>query len=116
MGQSGDANGTEERKMAEHEIIMNFKRTRKEAAKLDEAADSLQQLADGEFEDSLQNVSAGWKGENADIFLKKGRLLKAEIMSTARQMRKTAGTIRSIANRTFRTEMEALKTAQTRSM
>ena len=97
------------------EIEFDFQRAKAQAEKIDRIADRLRNLSQNDFDDSLQNLSAGWKGESASLYLQKGGALQDKIVNTASELYVVADDIRTIAKRIYEAEIAALKIAQERS-
>ena len=95
-------------------IMFNFRRAQQQAEELDEIADSLSRMAKNDFENTMQNVAAAWKGENASKYLIKGDKLQGNMCSTAQSLRGIAADIRKVARRIYEAEMAALAIAEER--
>lgn len=101
--------------MATRESIeFDFKRALGQADKIDTIADNLGRLSRAELGSVLQNVSAGWKGDNANIYLNKGSALQGKMDGTVRELYAIASDIRTIAKRLRDAEMAALEIASGR--
>ena len=96
------------------EIRIDFQQAIKQADKLDEIATKLERISKNSMEESMQNLSAAWKGENASAFLKKEDRLQGEINTTAKNVRAIADDIRRIARRIYEAEMAAWRIANER--
>lgn len=96
------------------EIRFNFRQALNQADKLDDVADRLERLSGRTLENSMQTLSAAWKGENAAAFLNKEDILKGDIKKTAANIHDIADDIRRIAKRVYNAEMEALRIASER--
>lgn len=94
-------------------IEMDFNQAMRQADRLDELAEQLRSLSDNKFNGTLQNISSGWKGENATAYLAKGTTLKGKMTSTAGELSGIASDIRTIARRVYEAEMRALELAST---
>ena len=97
------------------EITMNFRSAIRQADRLESVAEQMNSMAQQRFSASIQELSVGWKGENANAYLRKCESLKQKIGETAKQLRGVAADIRSIAQRTYDAEMAALRIAQERN-
>ena len=97
------------------EIEFDFQRAKEQAEKIDKIADRLRRISQNDFGNSLQNLSAGWKGESASLYLQKGSALQEKIEATANALYGVAEDIRTIARRIYEAEMAALEIAQERS-
>lgn len=97
------------------QIEIDFGVAKRQASQLEELASRLEKLAKNDFEDTLQNISSSWKGQNADAYLRKGEKLEDSILRTASDLRRTASTIRTNAQRTYDAEMRARELARLRT-
>ncbi len=89
-------------------IDIDFAVARKQAQKLDELADDLERLKDGDYNQTMEQIRTNWTGESANAYLTKGATLETEIEDTIREIRKVAGDIRE----TVRKLEEAQEAAQ----
>lgn len=96
-------------------IMFNFRRALQQADELDEIANSLSRMSKSDFEGTMQNISANWKGENARQYLAKGDCLQENMNSTANSLHGIASDIRSVARRIYNAEMRALAIAEARN-
>ena len=94
-------------------IQMNFDRARKQADDLDRAAAKLESLANNDLEGVLGGIRRNWKGENADAYAAKGGKVKTDMQNLAKDLRKTAAVVRSIARTTYDAERRAYEIATT---
>lgn len=102
--------------MATREMIeFDFKKALGQADKIDGIADRLGRLSGTELGSTMQNLSAGWKGENASLYLNKGNNLQEKINGTAKELYSIASDIRTIARRIYEAEMAALSIASERT-
>lgn len=95
-------------------IIFDFQRASKKAEELEEIASDMRKMAEGELQESLQNLSAAWKGESANEYLKKGFKLQEKILKSAKDLERTALAIRKVAKKTYDAEMLAYRIAMDR--
>ena len=101
--------------MATRESIeFDFRKALSQADKIDTIANNLNRLSRTEFGGALQNVSAGWKGDNANIYLNKGSALQGKMDGTVKELYAIASDIRTIAKRLHDAEMAALEIALSR--
>ena len=101
--------------MATRETIeFDFRKALGQADKIDTIADRLGRLSVTEFENTMQNLSAGWKGDNASIYLSKGNRLQEKMNGTVKELYSVASDIREIAKRVYDAEMAALAIASER--
>lgn len=96
-------------------IEMNFRQAKLQADKLDQLASQLDHLASGQFGETMQNLSASWKGESANAYLQKGRRLESNMKKTADNLRNTARQIRTVAKKIYDAEMRAKQLAEKRT-
>ncbi len=96
------------------QIEFDFKKALGQADKIDAIAEKLSKLSTAEFGDIMQNLSVGWKGENAELYLSKGSSLQDKMNGTAKSLYAVASEIRTIAKRMYDAEMAALVIAQER--
>ena len=96
-------------------IEIDFQRAKVQAAKLERIASQMNTLANQTLGGTLQNLSVGWKGENANLYIAKGNKLQEKINVTAGDLRGVASDIRKVAERIYRAEMEALSLAESRN-
>jgi WXG100 family type VII secretion target len=96
-------------------IEFDYKNALAQADKLDEIASSLDNLSGNKLNTTLQNLSSGWKGDNARAYINKGSKLKSRIDSTAGELHTIASEIREKAKRMYNAEMAALAIAEERN-
>ncbi len=97
------------------EIRFNFQQSLKRAEELEEVAEGLKRLAQGDLESAFQNLSLAWKGEAASAYLEKGSRLEEKILKSAKDLNSTASAIRRIAQRTYEAEMRTYRLAKERN-
>jgi len=95
-------------------IEFDFRLVKQKANELDEIAENLQNLSNNKFNNTMQNLSASWKGESASLYLNKGQTLQKDMIKTSKNLRQVASTIRAVARRIYEAEMEALRIAEER--
>ncbi|MCI9464348.1 MAG: hypothetical protein HFI48_10765 [Lachnospiraceae bacterium] len=96
-------------------IEFSFRTALSQADTIDEIADNLSGLSRTDFENAMQNLSAGWKGENASLYLSKGSILQGKMDGTSNSLHAVASDIRAVAKRIYDAEMAALEIAQNRT-
>lgn len=96
------------------EIRIDFQQAMRQADRLDEIAKKLERVSKNSMEDSMQNLSSAWKGNNASAFLRKEEHLQKDIYVTAGNIREIADDIRQIAGRIYEAEMAAWRIANER--
>lgn len=95
-------------------IEMDFQRANRQADSLEELASELGKLAGSQFEGSLNELAANWKGDNANAFLQKGARLEENMKQTAKSIKNTAIQLRRTAKLIYDAEMYAKKLAEKR--
>ena len=100
---------------SKYQIELDYKASINQAQKLENIAKNIKNMSSNDLEACMNQVKANWESTNATAFITKGRTLQQQIAATAKELDKTAKTIRSIAERTKRAEMEAVRIAILRS-
>lgn len=101
--------------MATRESIeFDFRKALSEADIIDEIAERLGTLSNNKFENTMQNLAASWKGDNASSYLRKGEKLQSSMSRTSNELHSIATDIRTAARRLYEAEMAALEIAQRR--
>lgn len=90
--------------MAAGQVENNFQSAMAQAAKIDEITERLSVISDKKIGNTLQELSVGWKGENASAYLKKGAKLQERISNSSMELRGIAEDIRSRAKRIYESE------------
>lgn len=93
------------------EINLNYEKAISEAESLERIASVLEKIAKGEMSDSLSRVHDNWQGENADLYIQKGEKIKEKLEESAKDINRTAKTIRNIAIRTRQADLAAREIA-----
>lgn len=96
-------------------IEMNFRKAKEQAAQLEELAARLDNLAQKDIQETMQNLSGAWKGDSAEDYIQKGNRLEENIVATAAKLKQIAAAIRSTARRTYEAEMRAREIARERT-
>lgn len=96
-------------------ITMNYRRANSAADELDELAEQLTKMAQSQMGDSLQDISNNWKGESAELFIRKGENLQQQIVNSAKKLKDTAAAVRKIAQTTRNADLQALEIAMRRT-
>lgn len=96
-----------------HDIEMNFRKARQQAAVLEDTADTLQHLSGVTFNDTLETVAENWMGESASLYLQKGAGLQDGIRETALELRRIAEEIRRTAQRIYDAEIKHAEQSRT---
>ena len=96
---------------SKQKIIMDFKRAKEAAAKLDGVADDLTRTADGELQPAMDELSAAWECTASNTFRSKEEQLRSNIKQQVSALRTLADNIRSDAYRIYQAEMRAYELA-----
>ena len=75
-----------------------------QADKLDEITERLAAVSEKKLGSALQDLSRGWKGENASAYLRKGAKLQGRISGTSLELHSIAEDMRSRARRIYGAE------------
>ncbi len=96
-------------------IKINFQTAQAQAQKLEDIADNMRNLANQQMLNTIQEMSACWKGETAAIYFRKAEQVRQDVSKTAEKLYETASSIREQAKRVYDAEMQAITLAQTKS-
>jgi WXG100 family type VII secretion target len=96
-------------------IDIDFAAAKKQADELDKIASELENAANKDLQDDLDNIKNNWKGTNANAYIEKGKTVKENIKGVAKSLRTAAKTIRKIAKQTRDAELAALELAKKRN-
>lgn len=80
----------------------DFRVAMMKADQLEEIAKRLSDLSDRQLGSTMQNLSCGWKGENARAYLKKGAKLQGKIKETSSDLRNVAAELRSAGKNAYK--------------
>lgn len=95
-------------------IEFDFRQALGQADKIERIAEKLERLSSTEFGNTMQDLSVGWKGENASQYLLKGDRLQKKMNKSVGELYSVATDIRKIARRIHDAEMAALAIAMER--
>ncbi len=96
-------------------ITIDFERTLRKAAELDDQAQRLRRMTAGEYEQAMQSLSNDWQSDSAGTFFTKGDRLRREIEQTANDIERVANNLRTVARRIYEAERRAEELAQQRT-
>lgn len=97
------------------EIELDYRNALQKADKLDALSETICRLKNGTLQEAEYEVGNCWKGDNAEAFLQRSRMLGEEFLQQAWQLRRIASVIRTIAGNTYRAEKHALELAEKRT-
>jgi len=89
---------------ARENIAADFHVAMRKADQLEEIAKRLSDLSDRQLGGAMQDLSCGWKGENAHAYLKKGAKLQGRIRETSYDLRNVAEELRSAGKKAYKAE------------
>ena len=89
-------------------IELNFRNARKQAEVLERLAQRLKTISEREYEEDVETVCQCWKGENAEILVKKMRDFQKTLSKSARDLDRAGKTVCKIA----KTSYDADRTAE----
>lgn len=96
-------------------IYYDYEKAKEQAAELERIAKELEQVANNEFNTALTGIYNAWKSDTAPAYIKKGKQVKEQLEKRASEIKKTASTIRSIAQNVYNADMHAYRLAQQRT-
>lgn len=85
---------------------MDFQMVMAQVDRLDEIAERLSQASEKKLGNTLQDLSLGWKGENASAYLRKGAKLQNRINDSAGDLHNIAEDMRNRAKRMYETQQD----------
>lgn len=100
--------------MNSYRIYCDYVKARNKAEKLDKIADNIKNLTENQISSELHTLSVAWQGEGMNIYIKKSEEVKYETEIVVKNLRKTAETIRNVAERNYKSEMKALEISRKR--
>ena len=71
-------------------LEFNFRKAEAQIRMLEELAACVDDLAKNSFADTLQELSAAWKGAGADAYMRKAEKLQNKIQKSAGDLRQTS--------------------------
>lgn len=93
-------------------ITAVYNNAKSTATELESIASDLIRLANLEYENILASLCNVWQGENSERFVKKGRVVKDQLLNTAKNIRGAAAELLKDAKTTYNAEMRALEIAR----
>lgn len=96
-------------------INMNYRRGIEQANKLNELAIQLKKESDRQLEETINDISLNWQGENAQAYLVKCRKMQENLRKNAKQLKEASETVRKIVQNIYETEMRNYRIAQKRT-
>lgn len=99
--------------MSAKQIHINFEEALAVARQLEDLSADMERNVSRSMGDSMQDLSAAWKGESANAYLRKAEQLKGNVSTTSTNLREIAEDIRTTARQLKQAEMKAICIAQT---
>lgn len=96
-------------------ILYDFQKAINDAEVLENAANKMRCLAENDIENSKRAISVAWQGESSEAYQRKCVRLQTNILNSAKDLKKQAEAIRSMAKRTYEAEMRAYRLANDRN-
>lgn len=96
------------------EIRYDYQKAKEYADKLCELANEIKQIANGTYENTLNEISANWQGDSSNVFKNKAGKIKNDILKTANDIDRAAEKILATALSLYRAEMQAKEIAEKR--
>ncbi|MBR3307991.1 MAG: hypothetical protein IKI75_12160 [Lachnospiraceae bacterium] len=100
--------------MGDQAIRLNYQKAMGQADKLTTIGQDIKNMADRDYEETIDGISTAWKGENADSYLSKAKELQGRMNATGQNLIDIADEIRRKARAIYDAEMEALRIAEER--
>ena len=93
-------------------IMFDYLSAIRQAGRVEEAAESVRNLANRDVETIINELEAFWQGESAQLFYSKCRELQTELRETTNDLNRVAQNIRSRSEAMRRAEEAAAHIAQ----
>ncbi|QEH67693.1 hypothetical protein QTL86_16565 [Cellulosilyticum sp. ST5] len=98
-----------------NKIDVDFEMMMMQASILERIAEQMETLGSKSFDTTLQSIAASWKGDNANLYLGKGEILKSNTITTAQNLRDIAGRLKSRTQFIYSKEKAAIEIAVKRT-
>ena len=96
-------------------IEFDFYTTTKQANRLAEIADEIENISSKKLGSALKDVSYGWKSQTASEFIGKGNIVQSKIQTTSNDLMKVSQNIKRVAQRVYQAELRAKEIAEKRT-
>lgn len=96
-------------------IQMNYTQALAQADELSRVAVNIKNLSEEDVTRLMKDLGNCWEGENAQNYIGKVDILRANLAKTAGSIEKTANAIRTMAENIYKAEMEAESIADIRT-
>lgn len=98
-----------------NKIDIDFEMMMMQANTLERIAEQMETLGSKSFETTLQSIAASWKGDNANLYLEKGEILKNNTITTAQNLRDIAQSLKARTKFLYSREKAAIEIAAKRT-
>lgn len=85
-------------------LKFDFNKANLHIQELEEIKAEIEKLANSEYAETMQQLSAAWKGESADAYMRKAGKLQDKINKTAKDIGKVADAYKEAARRAKKAE------------
>lgn len=96
------------------EIYFNYNKAISQASQLEAQAKKLRRISGTDLQNVLQDIHSAWQSESSQAYLTKGRKVQGDVLTTSENLKKIAGTIRTVAQIIRDAELEAWRIAHER--
>lgn len=94
---------------------MNFNKANAQIQELEEIASEIDQLADTDYENLMQQMRSAWKGNAADAYIRKASQVQERIKKTSQDIKKTSEVYANAVKRVQAAEEKVKEIAKGRS-
>lgn len=95
-------------------ITIQYQLTVTLAEQLQEAASGIERISRSEIDETRNSINACWNGDNSVKYLNKLNILETKVTTNASGLVRSAETIKTIAGKIYRAEMQATEIANRR--
>ena len=88
-------------------IDIDFDVARKQAAKLDQLANDLENLKNNDYAPAMEQVRTSWTGSSASAYLGKGVALDNDLDDTIKSLKRVADDIRTVVRNIEKAQEDA---------
>ena len=96
------------------QIVADFSKTKEQASVIEDIAKKIRKEKQKLYDD-MSFLSAGWKGDNADAYMKKVYAIADKASDIADSLQASANVIMQMAQNTYDAEKESYEIAKNRS-
>lgn len=99
----------------EFQIKMDYNDAMAQAEKLEKIAKKMDTLMQKDFRNCMSRIRSEWNGDNSVRYTNKGNKVINNVEIISKELRKTAQTVRKIAQNTYYAEKKSLELAKKRT-